>query len=208
MTTANNSAELPTVLAGLSCHPLALPLARSLLIVMCSHSRRLTEAVSLSLLSYWSESWHVHIGSANAIEGLLSLSSTIQIQVVYVSVIIGGQGGTFDATYAAAAVAALNAAYARVGFNFTLAANYAANFSTFGAAKGDGCGIKQPEANCGRCSAYEQAAAALQSLQALFIYGVPASSKCPECCCTAAWQEHLSKVMLLCLLSQPLPQES
>lgn len=117
---------------------------------------------------------------ANAIEGLLPLPSTIQIQVVYVSVRVDDQGGTFDTAYGAKAIDALSAAYARAGFSFTLAAQYAANFSSVGDVGVGQCGVDAAEVDCERCTAYKKASSGLQTQRTLFIYGVPASSECAE----------------------------
>lgn len=103
------------------------------------------------------------------------------ISVVYVSARINGAGGVLDQAAVTAAFTALNAAYGRAGYAFTLAETLTHDFTTLEDAGGNDnlCTIGQTadDSQCQRCDAYKKANPNLQNPRTLFIYGVAASGE-------------------------------
>jgi hypothetical protein len=112
---------------------------------------------------------------ADALEGTLNSQTLppINIPVVYVSTNIAGDGVSYNGTLVASFLAALNAAYARIGLTFNLAASISADFDTADDAFGlsPGCEAQSSD-DCPRCTAYNSAPETLRTPGTLYIYGV------------------------------------
>jgi hypothetical protein len=98
--------------------------------------------------------------------------SILNIPVVWTAAQMKGKGGKYPRAKITAALAALNAAYARASFRFVLADVRQWNFSDIGTVTASDCFDGDP--NCARCKAYRATGPSLAGLHALHIFSLSA----------------------------------